>query len=340
MRSWVWYGRCLGCLVAVFGCGVDSQPKVVVYTALDREFSEPILKRYQAGHGVIVEAKYDIESTKTIALTNQLLAERARPRCDLFWNNEILNTLRLKRQGLLGPFTPANAEDFPEEFRARDGTWYGFAARARVLLVNVQLLALDDRPKSIMELVLPKWRGKVGLAKPLFGTTATHAACLFSVMGYDKAKAFFQDLKANEVRTYSGNRDVARAVGRGEIAVGLTDTDDAIGEAAEGSPVAIVYLDREADQLGTLFIPNTVAILKNAPHREEAERLASYLLSLEVENSLATGPSAQVPLNRRSDVAVQVETPKTVHAMNVDFEHAAQIWDQVADFLTREFSTP
>jgi iron(III) transport system substrate-binding protein len=89
-----------------------------------------------------------------------------------------------------------------------------------------------------------------------------------------------------------------------------------------------------------LFIPNTVAILKNAPHREEAERLASYLLSLEVENSLATGPSAQVPLNRRSDVAVQVETPKTVHAMNVDFEHAAQIWDQVADFLTREFSTP
>src|SRR3954465_4164398 len=79
---------------------------VVVYSALDREFSEPILKAYAKQTGVKVLPKFDVESTKTVGLTNLIVAERARPRCDLFWNNEILNTLRLKEKGLLAPFHP------------------------------------------------------------------------------------------------------------------------------------------------------------------------------------------------------------------------------------------
>src|SRR4051812_3867168 len=74
----------------------DAADTVVVYTALDREFSEPVLKDYAKGSGVRVLPKFDVESTKTVGLTNLLVAEAARPRCDLFWNNEILNTIRLK----------------------------------------------------------------------------------------------------------------------------------------------------------------------------------------------------------------------------------------------------
>ena len=102
----------------------------------------------------------------------------------------------------------------------------------------------------------------------------------------------------------SGNKQVATAVGSGQIAFGLTDTDDAMGEIDAGSPVAIVYPDREPDQLGTLFIPNTLALIKGAPHPEAAEALADHLLSPEVEAALARGPSAQIPLlNEHDDVA-------------------------------------
>ncbi|SIN77664.1 iron(III) transport system substrate-binding protein [Singulisphaera sp. GP187] len=325
-------------LASFFTDRADAADPVVVYTALDREFSEPVLDAFAKRAGVRVVSKFDVESTKTVGLTNLIVAESVRTRCDLFWNNEILNTLRLKDKGLLVPYHPARAGDLPETFRAKDGTWYGFAARARILLVNTKLVAEADRPTGIKDLLNPKWKGKIGIAKPLFGTTATHAACLFAALGEEKAKAYFRDLKANGVQLLSGNKQVAQAVGSGQIAFGLTDTDDAIGEIDAGNPVAMIYPDRGPDGLGTLFIPNTLAILKGAPHRKQAEALADYLLSPEVEAALATGPSAQIPLLKSTKVKARVETPQTVHAMEVDFEAAAKLWDRVAAFLADEFA--
>jgi iron(III) transport system substrate-binding protein len=189
------------------------------------------------------------------------------------------------------------------------------------------------------DLVSSRWKGKIGIAKPLFGTTATHAACLFATWGEEKARRFFKDLKANDVQVLSGNKQVATAVGTGQIAFGLTDTDDAMGEVEAGSPVAIVYPDRQPDQLGTLFVPNTIALIKDAPHPQAAARLANLILSPEVEARLADGPSAQIPLLRSTKKPARVETPASVHPMEVDFQKAAQLWDQVAAFLTAEFES-
>ena len=322
------------------GGGNTAGGTVVVYSALDQEFAEPVLRQYQERTGTEVRPRFDVESTKTVGLTTRLMTEArgGRPRCDLFWNNEVLNTLRLKQRGLLAPFRPSHAADLPATFRAQDGTWYGFAARARILIVNTRLVPPADRPKGIRDLLDPRWKGKVGIAKPLFGTTATHAACLFAAWGSDKAKRFFKDLKANDVQVLSGNKQVATAVGSGQLAFGLTDTDDAMGEVDAGNPVAIVYPDRAPDQVGTLFIPNTLAVLKGAPHPREAEALADFLLSPEVEAALAKGPSAQIPLLRSTKAAARVETPRTVHAMDVDFEAAARAWDEAARFLAAEFA--
>ncbi len=348
-----WRRGIVGYIVAILGavasgCGgaadapsekpaPDVRHRVVVYSALDREFAEPILTAYEAKSGVEVLAKYDVESTKTVGLTNLIMAEASSPRCDLFWNNEILNTIRLKEKGLLAPFHPSRAGDLPETFRASDGTWYGFAARGRVLIVNTKLIVEADRPKGIADLADPKWKGKAGMAKPLFGTTATHAACLFAAWGDEKAAAYFRSLKANEVRILSGNKQVATDVGAGRLAFGLTDTDDAMGEVDAGSPVAIVYPDREPGGLGTLFIPNTLAVLKGAPDVKDAEALADHLLSPDVEAALANGPGAQIPLLKSTTAPARVETPRTVPPMAVDFEAAARLWDKVAAFLASEF---
>jgi iron(III) transport system substrate-binding protein len=319
------------------GRGVEAQT-VVVYSALDQEFADPVLRAYARTSGVRVLPKYDVESTKTVGLTNLIIAEARRPRCDLFWNNEILNTLRLKERGLLVPFRPAHAGDLPATFKARDGTWYGFAARARILIVNTRLVAEADRPRGIRDLLDPRWKGKIGIAKPLFGTTATHAACLFAAWGDEKAGQFFRDLKSNEVQVLSGNKQVALAAGSGQIAFGLTDTDDAMGEIEAGSPVSIIYPDREPGGLGTLFIPNTLAIIKGSPHQKEAEALADHLLSPAVEAALARGPGAQIPLLKVTEVAARVETPRTVHSMEAEFEAAARLWDKVAAFLASQFA--
>ncbi len=274
--TWLWLGGVLGLLAGCGGSregpGGSPRPQVVVYSAQDREFAEPILRAYEKKTGVEILPKFDVESSKTVGLANALIAEKRRPRCDLFWNNEILNTLRLKGQGVLEPFRPTHADDVPETFKAKDGTWYGFAGRARILIVNTRLVPEADRPTGIKDLLDPKWKGKIGIAKPLFGTTATQAACLFAAWGDEKAREFYRGLKANGVQVLSGNKQVATAAGSGQIAFGLTDTDDAMGEVEAGSPVAIVYPDRKPDELGTLFIPNTLVIIKGGPHPEAARR--------------------------------------------------------------------
>lgn len=343
----------LGICLALPGCRWGSEPEsrgpegpeggapkaseVVVYTALDSEFSRPIFKDFTEKTGIAVRPKFDVESTKTVGLTQLILQERNRPRCDVFWNNEILNTLRLQQQGLLDVYRPAIAEQYPESARSPRGTWHGFAARARVLIVNTKLLPEAARPDSIHDLADPKWRGRAAMAKPLFGTTATHAACLFAYWGDEKAKEFFRRLKANKVNVLSGNKQVALWVSGGQLPFGLTDTDDAIIEKEKGMPVAIVYPDQEEGGLGTLFIPNTLGIIRSGPNPQAARRLVDYLLSPEVEAKLAAGRSAQIPLNPKVHARVRVETPKTIRPMKVDFEAAAEKWDTASKFLKNEF---
>ena len=241
---------------------------------------------------------------------------------------------------MLRPIHPSNAASFPREFRAPDDTWFGFAARARILVVNTELVDDSDIPRSILELTEPRWAGKVGIAKPLFGTTATHAACLFAMLGSDRARKFFLDLKRNQVQILGGNKQVAIQVSTGSLPVGLTDTDDAIVELEKAQPVKLVYLDAKPNEMGTLFIPNTLAALKNSPNPNHAERLADYLLGPSVEAALAEGPSAQIPLNPSVHAVLRTETPATIHAMDVDWSEALGKWNETARFIAQQFSGP
>src|SRR5262249_47586565 len=87
------------CLAA--GCWSAPEKSVVVYTALDSEFSRPILEQFSRETGITALPKFDTESTKTVGLAQAIAAEASRPRCDVFWNNELMHTLRLHKLGLL-----------------------------------------------------------------------------------------------------------------------------------------------------------------------------------------------------------------------------------------------
>ncbi len=326
-------------LVVTALAGCDTTNEVVVYAALDREFSEPILKDFEKQTGIRVLPKYDVESTKTVGLASTILAEKNRPRCDLFWNNEILHTLRLEKAGVLDVYRSPAATEFPRAYVSAGGTWHGLAARARVLIVNTKLVAEDKRPDSIEDLADPKWKGQIGIAKPLFGTTATHAAVLFAAWGDEKAKDFFQRLKDNDVRVLSGNKQVALDVGSGALAFGLTDTDDAIIERDHGSPVAIVFPDQADNQIGTLFIPNTLAIVKGAPHSHNARKLVDFLLAPAIEERLAKGESAQFPVNPAVKTPSRTAPKDAVKVkwMNADFSAAGEEWETASGYIEREF---
>lgn len=334
-----------GILISHPGCG-RSEPRVVLYCAQDQEFAVGALDDFAKQTSLKVAPKFDTEADKSVSLYQELVREANRPRCDVHWNNEILSTIRLQRQGLLEPYASPSAEPYPAFAKAKDHSWHAFASRARVLLVNTELVSEKDWPRSLFDLTDPRFKNRVAMAKPQFGSTATHAACLFEVLGDEPAKGFFRGLRDNGVQIVQGNKQVAEGVGKGRFAVGLTDTDDAMGEVEAGRPVAIIFPDRDGHKdyprMGTLFFPNTVALIRNSPNPDGGRKLIDYLLSVAVEKQLAESASHQIPLNPKVDAKLppQIETPRTVRPMEVDFEKAADLWDGVQKFLANEISKP
>ena len=335
--------RSLSCFIvllvlSIAGCKSEKSKKkeVVVYTSLDRVFSEPILELFEQETGIRVLDVYDSEATKTTGLVNRLIAEKDNPRADVFWNSETGRTIVLKRKGVLAKYVSPSADDIPEQFKDSDGYWSGFAARCRILIYNTSLLKEEDLPKSIFELSEPKWKGRVAIAYPLFGTTATHAAVLFALLGEQKAQEYFKALRTNEIMVTDGNASSRDRVVDGTVPIGFTDTDDAYVAMKKGHSVDIIWPEKEG--IGTLLIPNTVALIKGGPNPDEGKKLIDFLLSPRIEEMLAHSESGQIPLRPTVKRPSHIPSPGQIKIMKIDYEHVADLMEHSSRFLEKLFA--
>ncbi len=268
-----------------------GQDPLVVYCAHDSVYAESVLRRFQEETGIPVSVKYDTEATKSLGLVELLVRETDNPRCDVFWNNELLGTMYLKEQGVLRPYTGPGFERIPAAFKDPEGYWAGFGARLRVYIVNT------DELEPAQEAVEEALRGdlsRVAMAKPLYGTTLTHYCVLWDQWGEQELKAWHGDWRRRGVREVTGNAHVKNLVAQGVCVLGLTDTDDFFLAKDDGKPVAALPVRLENGM--TICIPNTVCIIEGTSQPRWARELIDYLLSEELELELAHSKSRQVPL--------------------------------------------
>ncbi len=303
--------------LSVWACARRASQEVVVYTSVDDEFARPITERFEHETGIAVRLVPDTEETKSTGLLNRLIAEKARPQADVFWSGDPVRAALLKAKGISAPYRSPQAEGLPPQFSDPTGYWTGFSARARILIYNRNLVPEGQEPKSVMDLLAPRFRGKTCLANPLFGTTSMHAAALFAVLGEEHAKAFFEGFTANGGVLLSSNGEVRRRVADGEFAVGVTDTDDANVAQIEGKPVSVAYPD--ADGMGTLIIPNCTVLIANGPHPQAGRRFIDYLLRPEIEKALAESEAAQIPLRAGVPAPAGKMTLDHLKPMAVDY---------------------
>jgi iron(III) transport system substrate-binding protein len=322
-------------MAAVAGCrrSGNRAREVTAYVSADRPFSEPIMREYERRSGVHVSVVYDTEETKSTGLANRLLAEQARPQADVFWSNEPVRTLVLKSRGVLAPYQPAVAHDIPATFKDPAGYWTGFSARLRVIVYNTDRVRPDQAPRSVFDLADPLWKGQAAIADPRFGSTSFHVAALYAELGDDRVDDFFRRLKMNDVRIVDGNSVVRDMVARGEVLVGLTDTDDVNVAIEARQPVAMVLPDR--DGIGVPVMPNMVSLIANAPHTEDGKRLIDYLLSPEVERRLAESEAVQIPLHGNVPGPRNIPALGTFKPMTLDYAKAAGRVEDVTMRLQR-----
>jgi iron(III) transport system substrate-binding protein len=244
----------------------------VAYCAQDQDYAEPILREFQKQTGVKVLPVYDSEAVKTVGLANRLIAERSHPQCDVFWGNEELRTRQLAAQNV---------------FRETNG-WAAFGYRSRRIVINTNRLSLAAAPRSLLDLTNETWRGKVALAYPQFGTTATHFHALRQYWGDAAWEAWCRAFAANKPLLVDGNSVVVKMVGRGEASIGLTDSDDISAGQQEGLPVASLPITVE-----TLLIPNTVGVVHGGPHPAAGQKLFEYLQDRHVVQQLVAAKALE-----------------------------------------------
>jgi iron(III) transport system substrate-binding protein len=301
-----------------------SKPVVILYCAQDQTYAEPLLKQFELETGIKVKALYDSEAVKTVGLANRLLAERSHPQCDVFWGNEELRTRQLAAQnvfretnawaafghrsrrivintnlvasGILpdvegGILPPGSAPELRKESESSTRTESSTAHPPGRMPGSTA--GKMPAATSLLDLTNAIYRGKVALAYPQFGTTGAHMNALRQLWGETNWLAWCRALVANDARLVDGNSVVVKLVGRGEVAIGLTDSDDILAGQREALPIAALPHVRGLGEI--LLIPNTVAITRNAPHPAAAEKLFDYLQTPAVAKRLVEANALESP---------------------------------------------
>lgn len=308
---------------------------LVVYCSCDASIAEAVIEAFEQKMGIEVDVRFDEEANKSLGLTNLLIAERQNPRCDVYWNNQTLGTIRLAGQGILQPYSSANASRIPGHFKADNDLWCGFAARLRVFLINTD--AMEATEESVASVLQAGSLQRVAIAQPLFGTTLSHYSVLAGEIGLADLKVWHAEVHERGIQEVRGNSMTRDLVAEGVCNIGYTDTDDAFGAIDRNKPVAILPVRTPSGK--TICLPNSVAMIRDCPHPDKAKQFIDFLLSEEAEVMLANQSARQIPLGPvdESLLPSELRQLQAWAAEGVELSAGAEVNGEVLDWLMSEY---
>jgi iron(III) transport system substrate-binding protein len=272
---------------------VPGEGRVVVYVEAPRRIAGPVLKTFEEQTGIQVDATYRENLGGQFLPTLKAQAERGA--VDVFWGETPLSAYDLVDAGLAVPFRPAGARPVPGQYRDREFRWVGFAVNPRVIIYNTDRLKREEAPTETADLTKPPWAGRGAMPRIAAGPPAFHAAALFLLWGPEKAKGFFEALRAGGgTRIVENDRDVRTLVAAGGADWGMIGLDQAICAKREAEPVNILFPDRLG--LGAIVPPHLAMLLRGAPHPAQAKGLFGYLFTTEAGWVVGQNDCALIPL--------------------------------------------
>lgn len=260
--------------------------ELVVYSGRKEPLIKPVIKAFEEETGI----KVTLHSGGASELANQILEEANNPRADIIISNDAgtLEFLRLK--DALRKNESEEIKKVGQNFRAEDGSWVGVSARSRVIMYNTDLLKLEDVPKSVYELTDLKWEGQVGVASSSNESLIGHITAIRKIKGDKFAEDFLRKLLANKPVILKGHTEVRKAVGSGEIKLGLVNHYYYHLEKNEGLPVGVVYPDQDTDDKegdGAMVNIAGAGIINGAKNLRAAQKFIDFLVSAKAQEMFA-----------------------------------------------------
>jgi len=206
---------------------------------------------------------------------------------------------RLWRAEQLGLFQPVEskvlAERLPAHMRNPNNQWFGFSARARVIVYNKNSVKAED-VQNYEDLANPKLKGKVCTRSGSHIYNLSLMSALIEHLGAAKAEEWAKGVVANFARApKGGDTDQIRAVAAGECGVAISNSYYYVRLLKSTKPA-----DRKVIEATGLIWPNQksfgthmnisgAGVVKHAKHREAAIKYLEYLTSDAAQGYFANG---------------------------------------------------
>lgn len=306
-----------GSTPSVSRCSSEGEGDFTLYSSRKESLLRPIISDYEGVTG----GKVALKEGKGAELVAALIEERKSPRADAFVGQDSGSLEELRDKEVFCSAAVDGARDLPDRFKASDGTWYGVSGRARVLMVNTNLVSASQVPKSIFDLTRPEWKGQLAMASSSEGAVAAWVMAMRKVVGEARTEELLRGLKANEVKVLSGHTEVRKSVASGETAIGLVNHYYYHIQKSEtpDAPVDIVYTDQEPGQIGVLINVSGVGVVKGGRQQGAAQKFLSRLLTPEVQRLYAE-VNYEYPLLPGVPVAAGVKPLGEIRQMEVNLE--------------------
>ncbi len=270
----------LAATLAACGSGSDS---LTVYSGRSQTLVQPILERFSEETGIKIRVRYG----DTAELAATILEEGKNSPADVFFAQDAGALGALSEKGRLVDLPAGLLDRVPQQFRSPEGKWVGVSGRSRVLVYNTKKLSESDLPNSVLDLTDPKWKGRLGWA-PTNGSFQAFVTALRKMKGEEAAAAWLQGVKANSPKDYPNNVALVKAVGDGEVDVGLSNhyyLFSFLKEEGEGFAARNFYF-KKGDPGGLVNVAGA-GILDTSSNREDAHRFLEFLLSSEAQQYFA-----------------------------------------------------
>lgn len=287
-RQWMRWGVAAGVflLAAVLGgCAqtvlpreeeyqISEDKKLIVYTSHKEEVYGPIIKEFEERTGIWVEVR-DGGSTE---LLEAIKDEAGQGTCDIMFGGGVESYEAYREY--FEPYRCRLSDQLDERYQSPDHIWTAFTELPIVFIYNNKLVGAEAAPSSWKDFLGGEWKGKIAFAAPgKSGTSYTALATMIQVLDMDKRTLMKEFISALDGKYSAGSGEVVDEVSTGIRLVGITLEETAKKRMAKGADISMIYPEE-----GTSAVPDGCALVKGAPHEENAKLFIDFTVGDDVQN--------------------------------------------------------
>lgn len=210
--------------------------------------------------------------------------------------------------GVFGaPYFTPDFSRIPKPLRDDNGLWYAFLSPPSAIMVNTAVVKESDFPKSYLDMLAPKWSGRISLPSIDAGGSAfSQYMFLRDVVAPD----YWTRLAALKPRVHPASAPATMDLVRGDAGALMAGAETAIRQAEQGAPLKVIFPVE-----GLSAFPAAGGITSNAKNVNAAKLLVNWLLSRRGAKFIAaTGAYPSHPDGPPAETA------------DVKFPPASQVW--------------